>query len=157
MVIWLLGSKKHRKAIHFDLDEIKLKAAYPYHDENHNPNNYKNTYGMIERELYKLGFDHRQYSGYISRKALTDMEMSIVIKKLAQKFYWLKGCFQRLDTENVSKNHDYVGYFDEAAEMEQQRRNMSETVQNTVQKTKDIVQQVVIHIQNKFSKGHERN
>lgn len=43
--------EKHIKAIPFDIDEIKLKAAYPYINENHGTKSYVNTYGMSKRKL----------------------------------------------------------------------------------------------------------
>lgn len=43
--------KKHIQSIHFDIDEIKLKAACPYINENHGSKCYVNAYGMMERKL----------------------------------------------------------------------------------------------------------
>lgn len=146
-------SDKHIKAIHFDIDEIKLKAAYPYQNENHGPKSYVNAYGMIKRELAKEGFVHRQYSGYISKEPISDYKVTRTIRRLANQLPWLKGCFQKLDAENVPEQFDLREYFDDAAEKELKRRSLNKSIQQTLKNTKKAVQNVVINIQKRISKG----
>lgn len=112
--------KKCIKTIHFDIDEKALKDAYPYKDKNHSQDNYKNTYRMIAKVLYDEGFERRQYSGYISSKPITNMEATRVIRKIAEKFPWLNGCFQRLDIENVPRRMDMKDIFNDAVKRKQQ-------------------------------------
>jgi len=56
---------KRYRSINFDLDTNKLKEHYPN-------KTYTNAYEDIKRFLLKNGFEHRQGSGYISQKELSN-------------------------------------------------------------------------------------
>ena len=141
-------TKKHIKAIHFDIDETLLKKCYPYHDQTHSSNNYKNVYKMIGRILCKEGFEHRQYSGYISKEPITDYKLTKVVKKLAGELPWLKGCFQRLDAENVPEQFDLKDVFDDAARKKLEKVTLVEKIEQA----KKVIQQVVVNIKKQVSK-----
>jgi len=66
--------KKYR-SINFDLDTKKLKEHYPN-------KNYTNAYEDIKKFLIKNDFEHRQGSGYISEKELSNFEISSILKEL---------------------------------------------------------------------------
>lgn len=147
----MFRNKKHKKAIHFDIDEVLLKKHYPYHDQKHGSNNYKNVYKMIGRILCKEGFEHRQYSGYISKEPITDAKLTYVVRKLAGELPWLKGCFQRLDAENVPEEFDLKDVFDDAAQKKLEKVPLVEKIEQA----KKVIQQVVVNIKKQVSKGNE--
>jgi poly-gamma-glutamate synthesis protein (capsule biosynthesis protein) len=59
-----MASQKRFKAIHFDLSINKLKAEF-------GADRYRSAYSLIQRFLTKRGFLHHQYSGYISKAAMS--------------------------------------------------------------------------------------
>ena len=50
-----------KKALNFDLNDALLKKYYP-------SKSYKNGRTDIKKFLVQNGFNHRQYSGYVSKK-----------------------------------------------------------------------------------------
>lgn len=94
-------SARVRKAINFDLDTKALKEFYPGKD-------YRAAYGEIKNFMENIGFEHRQWSGYISIKALDQKEIARNVKKIAQKFPWLSQCVNRFDVTNIGKTCDMI-------------------------------------------------
>ena len=94
-------SARVRKAINFDLDTKALKKFYPGKD-------YRAAYGEIKNFMENIGFEHRQWSGYISIKALDQKEIARNVKKIAQKFPWLSQCVNRFDVTNIGKTCDMI-------------------------------------------------
>ncbi|EAK1781969.1 virulence associated protein D, partial [Campylobacter upsaliensis] len=50
---------RHKKCINFDLDTKELLKYFP--------KGTRKPYALIKEFFEKQGFDHRQYSGYISK------------------------------------------------------------------------------------------
>lgn len=90
---------KAYRAINFDLNTQKLREHY-------SETNPKGAYKDIMKYLDELGFSHRQYSGYCSKKALSDKDLLIVIDRLFQKFPWLDECSTVFDVTNIYKVYD---------------------------------------------------
>jgi virulence-associated protein VapD len=88
-----------RKAINFDLDTKSLKTYYP-------GKNYRKAYSDIKVFMEKEGFNHRQYSGYVSNEKLSMQKITSLTKRLSKSFPWLKKCTNRLDVTDIGEQHD---------------------------------------------------
>ena len=81
------------KAINFDLDtkkcEIITQKTAP------------TAYYELRQYLENIGFTHRQGSGYISNKNMTDGQISLIISEMASQIKWLKYCVKQFDVTNI--------------------------------------------------------
>lgn len=112
-----------RKAINFDLDTRALKEFYPGKD-------YRAAYGEIKAFMESNGFEHRQWSGYVSIEPLTKNELNEAIKTMAHQFPWLSQCVNRFDVTNIGKTYDMVDMI----------KNTSARQQDTFEETKPPIQ-----------------
>lgn len=90
-----MSEEKTRKALYFDLDTAKLKEK-----------GFKDTrpaYAKIKDFLLKNGFEHRQYSGYVSKEPLDRADIVILAKEMAKKLAWFQDCLQKFDSTEVVK------------------------------------------------------
>ena len=71
-----------RKVFAFDLSIEKLKEYY-------SENNPKKAYRDIALFFYKNGFEHDQYSGYVSKECLTNAQALLIARKLKEEFNWI--------------------------------------------------------------------
>lgn len=97
-----------RKQISFDLDDHKLQKYYPRPSSSLNPKYYKKAWGDIAEFMKKQGFEHRQYSIYVSRNPLTDADINYLVKNMVQKMPWLDSCLKAIDVTNVGKQYDLM-------------------------------------------------
>lgn len=88
-----------RKAINFDLDTKALKKYYP-------GKNYRDAYSDIKKFMEKSGFEHRQWSGYISLKKLSINNVFSLSQKISKAFPWLSKCVNRFDVTDIGEQHD---------------------------------------------------
>lgn len=88
--------KKSFKAINFDLDTNMLKIYY-------NKPNISNAYKEIKNFLIKNNFIHRQGSGYISSKPISNTEITRLVIKLKNTFPWLSKSVKEFDVTNIEK------------------------------------------------------
>lgn len=102
-----------RKAINFDLDTKALKQHYC---QTNNPLEYLNAYKEIKKFMINHGFSHRQWSGYVSEKAMSKAEIKLLITDLTQNFPWFSHCVNKIDETNVGKQYDLMDIVMEAAE-----------------------------------------
>ena len=93
-----------RKAINFDLSTDALKKHYP-------SKHYEGAYGVMGRFLVKNGFEHRQYSGYVSVQDVTNFEINKLISEMNENFPWMKKCVKFFDVTNVGKQYDMTHLF----------------------------------------------
>lgn len=91
--------RKCRRAINFDLSEELLKQHY-------SPTKYKKAWGEIAVYMDKHGFDHRQYSGYVSRNPMTELETNKFLQKMANDLPWLGSCARVFDVTEVGRTYD---------------------------------------------------
>lgn len=63
-----------KKALNFDLSDALLRKYYP-------SKNYKKAWSDIKSFLLEIGFNHRQYSGYVSIEC---MSMAYVIQHITE-------------------------------------------------------------------------
>lgn len=110
-----MGVEKHIKCINFDLDTKRLLKIFP--------NGTREPYALIKKFFEDRGFEHRQYSGYISKNPLSEYQIDNLAKELGQKFIWLKTCMQEFDVSNAP---DRVSIMEQIANsaMQQEKRNL---------------------------------
>ena len=104
----MLSTEKSRKAINFDLDTKILASTFG--------KNYQNKYKKLEKDLDKLGFVHRQGSGYVSEKILTDRDTINLVKKLTQQNPWLATCSKKFDITNVGEQYSVLNVIQATAQ-----------------------------------------
>ncbi len=86
-----------RKAINFDIDTKKY--------EEYTGKKAPTAYAEIKAFLKKNDFEHRQGSGYISKKSLDDLKITAIITNMTLTFNWLKYCIKEIDVTNIGKQH----------------------------------------------------
>lgn len=88
-----------RKAINFDLSTNALEQYFI---------NTAEAYSKIKQFMLQNGFEHRQYSGYISKEPLEDYEITNLAIKLKNQFSWLYPCTQKFDVTDIGEQHDLI-------------------------------------------------
>jgi virulence-associated protein VapD len=97
-----VAAQKRFKAINFDLDTKKLKREF-------GEKNYRKGYSLIQRFLTENGFIHHQYSGYISKAAMSYGEIYILITDIMVTTHpWLINCVNKFDATNVTSQSDML-------------------------------------------------
>lgn len=102
-----------KKALNFDLDTKMLKQVY-------SEVSYTNAYYEIRNFLSKNGFEHRQGSGYVSRKPLTNTKILSITKEMNEEFSWLAYCLKEFDVTSVGKSHSLLDKFTKDNEVEKE-------------------------------------
>ena len=101
-----------KKAINFDLDTKELLKHFK---------NTHQAYSAIKVFMEDNGFEHRQYSGYVSTGYISDASVTILTEKLNDKFKWLKDCVQKYDITEIGETYDLKYIFDEAKQKEKEK------------------------------------
>lgn len=83
-----------RKAINFDLSTSELRKIFGYFGTT-------KAYGLIKKFMLEHGFEHRQYSGYISKEPMTFATVFNLTNELTLKLPWLCEVVKRMDVTNV--------------------------------------------------------
>ena len=107
-----MNKKDTKKAINFDLDTKELLKHFK---------NTHQTYSAIKVFMEDNGFEHRQYSGYVSTGYISDASVTILTEKLNDKFKWLKDCVQKYDITEIGETYDLKYIFDEAKQKEKEK------------------------------------
>ena len=92
--------RKVQRTINFDLDTNALKEHYN--------KSRSSAYREIQNFLKDNGFYHRQFSGYVSRSKMTDMDVMNLSKKMWAKMPWLEKCAKVFDVAEVGKKFDLI-------------------------------------------------
>ena len=95
-----MAERKKYKAINFDLDTNELKCYYN--------KSVRNAYKEIGNFLKKNGFEHRQWSGYVSKDKMSGMDIVVLNEKMWRKFPWLEQCATRIDITDVGNKFDLI-------------------------------------------------
>ncbi|MBO5576603.1 MAG: hypothetical protein J5956_09975 [Ruminococcus sp.] len=96
---------KYIKTINFDLDTKSLQEQYPN-------SNWHKAYEDIKDFLKSKDFSHRQGSGYISNKELSENKVSKILREMSQELNWLNGCVKEIDVADLaSKRFSYKSLF----------------------------------------------
>jgi len=107
-----MNNKETKRAINFDLDTRELLKYFK---------NTHQAYSAIKVFMEDNGFEHRQYSGYVSKEPISEFSAISVTEKLNQKFKWLKDCIQKYDVTEIGETYDLKYIFDEAKKQEQEK------------------------------------
>jgi virulence-associated protein VapD len=95
------------KAFNFDLDTKELaKRGF----SSHFPASLK-PYNIIRAELKKLGFKHRQFSGYRSIEPLSKEDVFGIVTELHKALPWLCHCVKRFDVTDIGAQYDLSSAF----------------------------------------------
>lgn len=54
------------------------------------------------------GFEHRQFSVYVSTDRLTNIDISILMDNLAKEMPWLTLCVNQIDVTNIGVQHSLL-------------------------------------------------
>jgi virulence-associated protein VapD len=88
--------------INFDLSTEKLRKEFGY-------SGYRKAYKLISRFFATNGFEHHQYSGYLSSQALSYAEVyDLVLNTMVSKLPWLIDCVQKFDATNVTSQSNML-------------------------------------------------
>lgn len=97
-----------KRAIYFDLSVKKLKTFYP----SKRIGGYRKAYKDLEKFFTTNGFEHTQWSGYVSKDKLTKYEVSNIVNTLFNTFPWLKKCVNSFDVTISRKGYSYLDLVD---------------------------------------------
>lgn len=86
-----------QKAINFDLSTNELKKHF---------NNTAEAYNKIKEFMLQNGFEHRQYSGYVSKELMSNRQVAKIVRKISNKFAWLSFCTQKFDVTDIGEQYD---------------------------------------------------
>ena len=100
-----------RKAVNFDLNTESLKKIF----KSNNPFVYMIAYRKIGRFLISNGFEHRQWSGYISKQSLTPIQVTAIVKGLNKTLPWLHQCVTKFDVTDIGEQHDLMYIFQKSS------------------------------------------
>lgn len=89
--------RRYLKAINFDLSVHELEKYYP---------DYRKAYYDLKRFFRKQGFEHRQGSGYVSRKKLIQADIIDLLDVMNEELPWMHDCVTRIDVTNIGAQHD---------------------------------------------------
>ena len=56
--------------------------------------------------MIENGFEHRQYSGYVSEETMDNFAIELLTKRLSRKFSWLSTCVLNFDVTDIGERHD---------------------------------------------------
>lgn len=89
--------RKYLKAINFDLSVHELEKYY---------SDYRKAYYDVKSFFKKQGFEHRQGSGYVSKKKLTQADIIDLLDVMNTELPWMNDCVTRIDATNIGVQHD---------------------------------------------------
>ena len=93
-----------RKAINFDLEEKALKRLYP----SKWPFGYKRAWSVVKSFMLNHGFEHRQYSGYVSKEPMSYHDLKNVLTELSKELPWVGPCSIRFDVTEVGETYSVI-------------------------------------------------
>lgn len=89
-----------RKSINFDLSTNALLEHFSHTSI---------PYSQLKNFMLENGFEHDQYSGYVSIKSINKAEISLLIEKLREELPWIKDCVLKFKVTNIGKQFDLLG------------------------------------------------
>lgn len=92
-----------KKTLNFDLNDALLKKYYP-------SKCYKKGWTDIKKFLVQNGFNHRQYSGYVSKKTILMADVIHLITTMSLNLKWLQYCVKEFDVTIVGDEYSLKRY-----------------------------------------------
>lgn len=131
-MIWEFGMSLSRKSVNFDLSTRELKKHFT---------NTAEAYNQIKDFMLENGFEHRQYSGYVSKESMSDKQVLKIIEKFGARFEWLSTCVQRFDVTEVGEQYDLTHIFTDKAPHKQQ--NIEKLEKHTTLKKQEALKKKI--------------
>ena len=100
-----MAAPKRRKYISFDLDTERLINEF-------GENGRSGAYSKIMRFLLRSGFEHKQWSGYVSKDRLSYAEVYLVLDSLMDALPWLTRCVNSFDITDFMAESDAISYME---------------------------------------------
>lgn len=98
-----MNTLESKKALNFDLSNVQLRKYYP-------SNNYKKAWSDIKSYLLDNGFNHRQYSGYVSKEPISMIDTIHIITNMSIYLKWLHYCVKEFDVTIVGDEYSLKNY-----------------------------------------------
>ena len=96
-----MTAQRRYKAINFDLDTFRLRQIFGEKGR-------RKAYLQIKRFLLKNGFEHKQWSGYVSLKPMSYADVYDIVFKMVDQHSWLPTCVNQFDATNVMAETDML-------------------------------------------------
>lgn len=138
-----------RKAIHFDLDTATVEATF-------GKKNTSMTYRKIRKFLESNGFAHSQYSGYMSLRPMSDLEVYRTYDMMKEALPWLEPCAQKIHVLVVADEFDLLGFSHEENEDIESPARKTGSVRGKLLKEKSTkAKEASKRLDRKFDSGHD--
>ena len=96
--------KQFRFAFNFDLNEARLKEAYPARTDT----GFKRAWSDVRSFLEANGFTHAQYSGYESVEQMTYFDTYTILDNLQEQFPWFSTCAQAATLTEIGERYNVL-------------------------------------------------
>ena len=138
-----------RKAIHFDLDTATVEATF-------GKKNTSMAYRKIKKFLESNGFAHSQYSGYMSLRPMSDLEVYRTYDMMKEALPWLEPCAQKIHVLVVADEFDLLGFSHEENEDIESPARKTGSVRGKLLKEKSTkAKEASKMLDRKFDSGHD--
>lgn len=138
-----------RKAIHFDLDTATVEATF-------GKKNTSMAYRKIRKFLESNGFAHSQYSGYMSLRPMSDLEVYRTYDMMKEALPWLEPCAQKIHVLVVADEFDLLGFSHEENEDIESPARKTGSVRGKLLKEKSSkAKEASKRLDRKFDSGHD--
>lgn len=138
-----------RKAIHFDLDTATVEATF-------GKKNTSMAYRKIRKFLESNGFAHSQYSGYMSLRPMSDLEVYRTYDMMKEALPWLEPCAQKIHVLVVADEFDLLGFSHEENEDIENPARKSGSSQGELLREKSInTKEAAKRLDKKIDSGHD--
>lgn len=138
-----------RKAIHFDLDTATVEATF-------GKKNTSMAYRKIRKFLESNGFAHSQYSGYMSLRPMSDLEVYRTYDMMKEALPWLEPCAQKIHVLVVADEFDLLGFSHEENEDIESPARKTGSVRGKLLKEKSTkAKEASRRLDRKFDSGHD--
>ena len=138
-----------RKAIHFDLDTATVESTF-------GKKNTSIAYRKIRKFLESNGFAHSQYSGYMSLRPISDLEVYRTYDMMKEALPWLEPCAQKIHVLVVADEFDLLGFSHEENEDIESPARKTGSVRGKLLKEKSTkAKEASKRLDRKFDSGHD--
>lgn len=138
-----------RKAIHFDLDTATVEETF-------GKKNTSMAYRKIRKFLESNGFAHSQYSGYMSLRPMSDLEVYRTYDMMKEALPWLEPCAQKIHVLVVADEFDLLGFSHEENEDIENPARKSGSSQGELLREKSInTKEAAKRLDKKIDSGHD--
>ena len=138
-----------RKAIHFDLDTATVESTF-------GKKNTSMAYRKIRKFLDSNGFAHSQYSGYMSLRPMSDLDVYRTYDMMKEALPWLEPCAQKIHVLVVADEFDLLGFSHEENEDIESPARKTGSVRGKLLKEKSTkAKEASKRLDRKFDSGHD--